>query len=376
MFQNLSVTPELNHDGQNILSPSAWIITCKLQKKKFKFIFEIWFTDRYEKEQLLSSILLTRICFNKSYYNSFFPLSYFKFDQHLWPIQTTSKKTGNFARTIQRSDYQTVKYLVKVNRSRNFYNVLNVICEQGLPSWTTGQSSTKTLSNLKLNIFLNYWTRIGQITTKRKNKYLWLKSGILFQGFKIFFPVCSVHRFQVDLKGPIFESYLVRFHRNNCAQSKYEWMYVLHIQIICSNSIWYWIICHFLKKVKLRLSTTARHIWDKLFKSGLSKFCRRQPLKNLNGHDFSGKYVHECWSTTLLMDRWKWRFYWKSLYRITWNAKIFQFSLNSYSKLYLLSELWPKAYCFQCRILILTYKSTAIARISNIGGYSFDSKDY
>ena len=104
------------------------------KKKKFKFIFEIWFTDRYEKEQLLSPILLTRICFNNSCYNSFFPLSYFKFDQHLWPIQTTSKKTGNFARTIQRSDYQTVKYLVKVNRSRNFYNVLNVICEQGLPS--------------------------------------------------------------------------------------------------------------------------------------------------------------------------------------------------------------------------------------------------
>ena len=60
----------------------------------------------------------------------------------------------------------------------------------------------------------------------------------------------------------------------------------------------------------------------------------------------------------------------------TWNAKNFQFGLNSYSKLYLLCELWPKAYCFQCRILILTYKSTAITRISNIGGYSFDSKDY
>ena len=133
VFQNLSVTPELNHDGQNIVSPSAWIITCKFQKK-FKFIFEIWFTDRYEKEQLLSSILLTRICFSNSYYNSFFPLSYFKFDQYLWPIQTISKKTDNFTRTIQRSDYQTVKYLIKVNRSRNFYNLLNVICEQGLPS--------------------------------------------------------------------------------------------------------------------------------------------------------------------------------------------------------------------------------------------------
>ena len=27
------------------------------------------------------------------------------------------------------------------------------------------------------------------------------------------------------------------------------------------------------------------HIWDKLFKSGLSKFCGRQPLKNLKGYD-------------------------------------------------------------------------------------------
>ena len=27
--------------------------------------------------------------------------------------------------------------------------------------------------------------------------------------------------------------------------------------------------------------TFSRHIWDKAFKSGLSKFCGRQPLKNL-----------------------------------------------------------------------------------------------
>ena len=30
---------------------------------------------------------------------------------------------------------------------------------------------------------------------------------------------------------------------------------------------------------------TVRNIWDKVFKSGLSKFCGRQPFKNLKGYD-------------------------------------------------------------------------------------------
>ena len=36
--------------------------------------------------------------------------------------------------------------------------------------------------------------------------------------------------------------------------------------------------------------------WDKVFKSGLSKFCERQPLKNFKryGH-FSWKIIHKMW---------------------------------------------------------------------------------
>ena len=32
-------------------------------------------------------------------------------------------------------------------------------------------------------------------------------------------------------------------------------------------------------------SVAGRILWDKVFKSGLSKFCGRQPLKNLKGYD-------------------------------------------------------------------------------------------
>ena len=35
------------------------------------------------------------------------------------------------------------------------------------------------------------------------------------------------------------------------------------------------------QKVEILL---CRYKWDEVFKSGLSKFCGRQPLKNLNGY--------------------------------------------------------------------------------------------
>ena len=33
-----------------------------------------------------------------------------------------------------------------------------------------------------------------------------------------------------------------------------------------------------------RLLSNRHHRWEKGFKSGLSKFCERQPLKNLKGY--------------------------------------------------------------------------------------------
>lgn len=52
----------------------------------------------------------------------------------------------------------------------------------------------------------------------------------------------------------------------------------------------------------------------------------------------------------------------------------FSIGYQTHTENYIYYELWPKAYCFKCRIIILTSKSTAvpIIRISNIGEYSFD----
>lgn len=40
MFQNLSVAPELNHDGQNMVSPLAWTFTCNFFLKSLNSYFK------------------------------------------------------------------------------------------------------------------------------------------------------------------------------------------------------------------------------------------------------------------------------------------------------------------------------------------------
>ena len=40
----------------------------------------------------------------------------------------------------------------------------------------------------------------------------------------------------------------------------------------------------FIVKVQ-KMHSLKKHIWDKVFKSGLSNFFGRQPLKNLKGYD-------------------------------------------------------------------------------------------
>ena len=56
--------------------------------------------------------------------------------------------------------------------------------------------------------------------------------------FRLWYRTLSQSNFQ--------KHHLIWLHWNNCAQSKYERMNIFHVQIVCSNGIWHWVVGHHL----------------------------------------------------------------------------------------------------------------------------------
>ena len=57
-----------------------------------------------------------------------------------------------------------------------------------------------------------------------------------------------------------------------------RWLNLMPGWLLLNNNVWYGSMA---RNNDLLKGTFQRFIWNKVFKSGLSKFCRRQPLKNL-----------------------------------------------------------------------------------------------